>query len=1245
MVLRAVGLLAITFWGFAQTPSLPLMFEPNLGQLSSTAPFFARGAGYFVECGVNSLSVASASGAIQMTVRGASRVPRIHGEGLIAGKASYFIGDSNRWQSGLPLYQMLVYRDLYPGIDMALSGRGGQLEYDFRVRPGADVAQIQLSFDGIKSLAISSQGDLVLTVTSGVLRHRRPHIYQELNGKRIEVGGSFVLRGAREAGFEVASYNRSQPLVIDPTLVYATYLGGNGTDSAWAVAVDSTGCAYVVGETWPIAFPTSTALSHSTGSQDAFVIKLDPTGTTVVYATYFGGQARESARSVAVDTSGNAYIAGFSDSSDFPTTNGAYQRKPNGTGSAFIVKLNASGTGLEYATLIGGAGNNWATGIAVDPDGDAYVSGYTSSLSFPVTPGALQPAFGGGVEDAFVIKLNPYGSGLLYSTYLGGAGIDIANGIAVDPLGYAYVVGYTDSSDFPVRNAMQPNAGGQGDGFIAKVSPGGNYAVFATYLGGRLAENAVAVAVDVNGSPYIAGSTSSTDFPVMPGAYQSSKHAGYDAFVSKLAPSGTTLVYSTYLGGEGSEEAEGIVIDGLGRAYIAGFTNSLQFPEASECSSCGGLDTFIAALDVGGSVLWTKYFGGAGDDRASGIAIDGAGNVYVAGYTYSPDFGVTRGAYRETYSGGDAFIVKFSRPNTPPQAVSVSPSSGSGLSQTFTFVFSDANGAADLSRQFILFNQGIAGEHSCLPHFDGKNLYLLSDDAKVWMGPVTPGGPASVQNSQCTLSGLGSAAALSGTELTLRLALTFAPTFAGPKTAYMQTTDRAGLDTGLQPRGNWTVGAENTPPQAVSVSPSSGSGLSQTFTFVFSDANGAADLSRQFILFNQGIAGEHSCLPHFDGKNLYLLSDDAKVWMGPVTPGGPASVQNSQCTLSGLGSAAALSGTELTLRLALTFAPTFAGPKTAYMQTTDRAGLDTGLQPRGNWTVGAENTPPQAVSVSPSSGSGLSQTFTFVFSDANGAADLSRQFILFNQGIAGEHSCLPHFDGKNLYLLSDDAKVWMGPVTPGGPASVQNSQCTLSGLGSAAALSGTELTLRLALTFAPTFAGPKTAYMQTTDRAGLDTGLQPRGNWTVGAENTPPQAVSVSPSSGSGLSQTFTFVFSDANGAADLSRQFILFNQGIAGEHSCLPHFDGKNLYLLSDDAKVWMGPVTPGGPASVQNSQCTLSGLGSAAALSGTELTLRLALTFAPTFAGPKTAYMQTTDRAGLDTGLQPRGNWTVPH
>lgn len=693
--------------------ALPLHFEENRGQAHDDVRFLSRGPGYtlyltmqqavFVVSPPDSSTRASAA-VVRMNLEGAIARPIVSGRDKLPGKSHYFIGrDPADWHVNLPTYARVHYAAVYPGIDLVYYGNQGQLEYDFVVAPGADPRQIDLRFTGAERIEIDDHGTLVLVAAGINIRHQKPFFYQKWGGERRPVAGHFVLKGADRVGFEVAAYDTARPLIIDPVLLkYATYLGGSEDDSGLGIAVDKAGNAYVTGSTSSIDFPTSGGAFQPTragsdSTTDAFVSKLNANGSGLVYSTYLGGDGNDGSAGIAVDAAGNAYVSGSTTSEDFPTTPGAFQPTFAGTSDSFVAKLDATGTVLVYATYLGGSGRESSSGtVVVDDGGNAYLSGSTDSVDFPTTPAAFQPSLEPGVcfdplfepypcHDAFAAKLNPDGSTLVYSTYLGGSGDDFANGIAVDVAGSTYLTGTTDSADFPTTaSAFQPalaGVSGATDAFIAKLDTSASSLVYATYLGGAFTEFASAgIAVDLDGNAYVSGWTISHNFPTTPGAFQIEYGGGLcspqfctaDAFVSKLNPTGSALVYSTFLGGNNGEGGFGIEVDPAGIAYVVGGTASPDFPTtqgAFQPSLAGSSsDAFVTRLNAAGSALdFSSYLGGNSSDSGNGIAVNahgaGAGHVYVTGTTFTPDFDfpTTPNAAQPMAGGGrtDAFVAKI----------------------------------------------------------------------------------------------------------------------------------------------------------------------------------------------------------------------------------------------------------------------------------------------------------------------------------------------------------------------------------------------------------------------------------------------------------------------------------------------------------------------------------------------------------------------------------------------------------
>jgi uncharacterized protein (TIGR03437 family) len=679
---------------------LPLSFEANQGQVDGQVKFLARGRGYTLFLtgteavlalnqpqrpqrtrreGFLPASAPSASSAVDLRLKLINANPRPEVRGLeeLPGKSNYFIGnDPSGWRTNVPTYAKVEYRDVYPGVNLVHYGNGGQLEHDFVVAPGADPSLIRLAVEGADKMELNAQGDVVLRAGNGDVRLRRPVVYQEIDGARQEVVGSFVLGTRRaafrtphsqEVGFELGNYDATRPLVIDPVLTYSTYLGGSSGDNAQAVAVDASGAAYVTGTTWG-GFPTAGGLHLASGGYtDAFVTKLNATGSAVVYSTYVGGGFWDYGYGIAVDASGAAYVVGYTESGDFPTAS-PLQATLRGTSEAFVAKLNAAGSALMYSTFLGGNGSDAVNGVAVDASGNAYVTGSTDSSDFP-RAGPQQATYGGGncggypCTDAFVAKLNASGSALVYSTYLGGGGSEAGTSIAVDSAGSAYVTGQTSSTNFPTVAPFQPaNAGGY-DAFVSKLNAAGSALAYSTYLGGTGDDNAYSIAVDSAGSAYITGSTTSTNLPTGK-PLQVSNGGGSDAFVSKLSAAGSALVYSTYLGGSGNDYGRGIAVDSSGNAYVTGYTASTNFPAASPLQAAfggGAYDAFVTMLNAAGAALvHSTYLGGSGADAGNGIAVDSSGNAYVTGYTVSTNFPTASPLQASCAGDADAFIAKIS---------------------------------------------------------------------------------------------------------------------------------------------------------------------------------------------------------------------------------------------------------------------------------------------------------------------------------------------------------------------------------------------------------------------------------------------------------------------------------------------------------------------------------------------------------------------------------------------------------
>ena len=592
-------------------------------------------------------------------------------------RSNYFLGsDPAGWRTDVTHYGQVVYRELYDGVDVAYRIGAEGLKYDITVRPGADPGRIVMAYEGVEGLEAGNGGrTLVVDTALGDLSDAIPRSYQG----DAEVSCTFDLRTPRAHGFACRGWDPARALVIDP-LVYSTYLGGGGDERGRSVAVDASGSAYVAGDTSSTNFPATPGAFEPSlaGGTDVFLAKLNASGGGLLYATYLGGGGDDGESSVAADASGNAYVAGITVSTDFPTTPDAFDTLPDGV-DAFVAKLNATGSGLLYATYLGGGSYDRVYAVAVDASGSAYVTGQTGSADFPTTLGAFDRSI--GVEDAFVTKLNATGSGLLYSTYLGGGAGDWGHSITVDDSGSVYVAGGAGSADFPTTpDAFDPTFNNGGDAFVAKLTATGGGLLYSTYLGGSNDDRGLSVAVDAQGSAYVTGDTFSTGFPTTPGAFDTTINGFDDAFVAKLNATGGDLLYATYLGGGNGDLGYSIAVDASGSAHVLGYTISTDFPTtlgALDASYNGERDAFVAKLSAtGGGLLNATYLGGGGYDEGYSVALDASGRPYVAGWTNSTDFPTTPGAFDTMINGfGDAFVAKLSV-NTPPALTLLSPLGG-----------------------------------------------------------------------------------------------------------------------------------------------------------------------------------------------------------------------------------------------------------------------------------------------------------------------------------------------------------------------------------------------------------------------------------------------------------------------------------------------------------------------------------------------------------------------------------------
>ena len=674
--------------------ALPFSFEPNVGQTDPRVKFLSRGRGVTLFVAPTETVFMTARSAVRMRLVGASATAEVQGVDPLPGRSHFLVGrDPARWRTDTPTFGRVRSRSVYPGVDLLHYGaQGRQLEYDFIVAPGADPGVIRLAFDGTDRLKLDHDGDLVLHVGATRLRLGAPRVYQASAEGRRAVAGEWRLEGRNTAGFRIGAYDTSQMLVIDPTVELATYVGGGGVDQAFGIALGADGSVFVTGNTTSVNFPTTLGSLASTarGGVDAFVVRLKADFTTAIYSTFLGGSGDDAGRSIAVDTAGNAYVTGFTTSADFPTTPGSVKParpagEAAGVADAFVVKLNPQGSAPVYSTYLGGTLSDVGLGIAIDAAGFAYVTGGTFSSDFP-SFFAAQP-FLGGDRDAFVTKLNPTGSLLIYSTFLGGLGTEVGNAITVDATGAAYVTGSTTCAaapcstvtDFPttpgVASPLRPpgEAAGVTDVFVSKLDAVGSV-VYSTYLGGTGADEGLGIVVDQLGNAIVTGGTASANFPVT-SAFRAFTGT-LEAFLTKLNTTASAVVFSrpvpttspSPLTGQSRDAlpsapslALAIATDASERLYLAG----------SEFRG-GAAQTDAVVIEFGpsGTSPSDEFFvGGAGDDFGFAIAVDGPGNnVFLAGQTTSVAGLATAGVVQPTFGGGvDGFVARMSGFNPPPE--------------------------------------------------------------------------------------------------------------------------------------------------------------------------------------------------------------------------------------------------------------------------------------------------------------------------------------------------------------------------------------------------------------------------------------------------------------------------------------------------------------------------------------------------------------------------------------------------
>ena len=986
-------------------------------------------------------------------------------------------------------------------------------------------------------------------------------------------------------------------------LVYSTYLGGPAqaggstpTSVAYGVAVDATGAAYVTGYTSNMAFPTSNPLqAANAGGKDAFVAKLSPSGASLVYSTYLGGAADDTANAIAVDSSGSAYIVGNTASTGFPVRPGALQSTyGGGANDGFIVKLAPSGATALYASFLGGAEDDQIRALALNASGEVFAAGSTTSSNFP-TLSAAQPVYGGNT-DAFVSKVNASGSALVYSSFLGAGGEDVASGIVVNAVGNAFVTGWTNSFNFPVVVQLAPQIQAM-DAFLTEFAPDGATLTLSTFIGGPSWDYGTGIAPDGGGGVILIGHTNarySYGFPIISPLVGQDKawNTTSAGFVTQVSAAGVPANFSTFLGGSGI-------------------------------------------------------------DSINAIATDAAGDIVVVGNTTSTDFPMAN-ATQYTYRGTSKAFISAIATGAPPRPVSVSPSAGSGAAQTFTFKFNDYLGASDLNRVEVWFTPaailGSSAAASCrLAYLPASNTMSLADDLGVSSSSGTPGQAGQLTNRQCSVDTGAASVSTSGRLLTFTVPIAFNPPFLGTQNVWMYAAGSAG-SSGWILRGKWTVTAPDHVASPASITPCCGSGNSQAFTAKFVDTAGSGFLQRVYVWFTAGGSASSAagtCMIFYDQTDVMhlgwrMLADDGVTVLPTAPPG--QNLSNSQCTV-GWQYSMTNSGNVQTQNFTVTFNNAFAGDKKIWMRAVESSS-DSGWQQLGAWTATTFVEPPAVITVAPMSpvdGVGWVNNSTFVVSDSKGLADLKTIQIWYTPSFASPEagSCKLNFDVPTgqVTLRDDTGSAWLKAAA--GSPSVSNTQCTVNASVYISTSFANTPSFVPVIIFTPLFAGAKEVWMRATSATG-DSG------WTkVGTFAVPPPMAITTPwiDETANASGPIAFDVYDIYGVRDITANWVSIGPALNnhGSGTCTFYYDAvAQRLILLDDA----GAPTISGPLNVygvlHNSQCSI-GTDNPAIPNGVTLTILIPIAFSDSFIGDMEVW-QNGIGVHNSTGWQKLGAWHIP-
>ncbi|MGC4048734.1 MAG: SBBP repeat-containing protein [Paludibaculum sp.] len=1075
------------------------------------------------------------------------------------------------------------------------------------------------------------------------------------------------------AGYKDAFLAKLNP--AGSALSFSTYFGGAQSESGNALALTATQ-VWVGGDSSSPSLPGGNGWRNSNGGQqDGFLARYSQTGS-LAGSTLLGGSGDESVKAVAVDSLGNVYAAGATGSSNLNFPMGGAQMSLKGAQDGFVMKFDATGCQLIAGTYLGGTRGDVSNpemvlGLAVDVAQNVYVTGMTPSSDFPlVTPwsGTLQ-----GLQDAYVARLASGLGSVVWSTLVGGAGKDSGTCIGLDASGLVVVAGSTTSSNFPLQGATQAVTGGGSDGFVLRMAANGASVAFSTYTGGSAADGVAALALGPGGTIVVAGQSGSGDYP-QKNAVQAVSGSALRMFVTQLAvgvlPSSPAVSPSA---GTGSMRAFSFSATHASGAAQIGVLELMVAPAASSAQACRiryDRSTGLLGLAADSGLTWSTLALGSSSSvgnsqcslTGSGATAVSAGNVLTvtAQLSFAAGFAGARQLYVNAASlNGEetgflpvgAWTVTTASNQTPAASL-VTPGSGSGNSVKFSVVFSDTDGGGDITTAKVIVNSSAVDAGSCSIRVQraAGMIELASDSGAAWSSGQA-GASGTLQNSQCLVKLVSSSMAVSGSTLTVALDLVFAEAFAGVRNLYGTATDASGASGVWKQLGSWTVTVPvvQSAPVAAAVNPSSGSGAAQVFTFSYTDANGAQDLALLRVLINSQQTAVAGCYFVWDrGAGVIWLADDSgAVWAASARVGTDESASNSQCRVNAAGSSIVSNGTGLSMAVSVSFFAAFNGVKSLYANATDSTGLTSASPQLGSFTVLAASTQPTGpLAVAPAAGSGSKQVFTFTFTDPRGAGDLTWLRVLLHSQQTAVGGCYVEVDPVGLVAyLYDDAGAGYSAARLGTSDSVQNGQCKVSGAGSSVALSGPQATLLLDLTFQSGFSGVRSIWANASDQTGFTSGSPQLGAFTVevaGGQALGP--VSMTPAGGSGAAQSFTFVFADPKGAADLAWMRVLIHSQQTASQACYVAVERATqvVYLADDSGANWV-QAGLGSSATAKNSQCTVSGTGSSLNLSGNTATVVLNVSFTAAFSGGKSVWANATDGSGATSGSPQIGTYTV--